>query len=581
MMKLANFTLLILVFLFSCSKKPPLNQEAPKESRLYSKEEEKSIARDLFLRARKLEFEKKPKIALEYYEKAFFYDSTNEGLSYIIAEKCLELGYIDKAQFYLEKGFSNTQDTNQIRYKLAGEIYLQSGNTKKSLEYYQKAYLKDTTDREILYILSNLYEQTGDTKNQAATLNLLLPLMNYPQSWVDKKVQLDYSLGNIQEVVNTYKKSWEETQDPYFGEKLGNTYESLELYQNFHEVFLKLSSQDTANPYYQIQIARSYLFQNKTDSSVLIYSDLAKKYPENENVLFPYATLLFLKKEFSQAREYFIKLIQLNQENPEYHYYLALTAMELKDFELAEIRFRKSIALNKKSLEYWLQLATLYIETKSYTKAQNLMVEFSNLGNEPGNLLLRGGVYKSIAFSISEDAKTDSSLNLKISENFNVSNQIYRKGISLYPKDSRLWFELGVVLERSGKFDSAVKAFEKVIELDTNHATALNYVGYMLVEKGIKLEKGIQYIDRALKISPNNPAFLDSKGWYYYQTGNYKKAQEYIERSLAAGMDDPTILEHLAFIFEKMGNTDKALETWKRILKIDPLNLLAKRKLNL
>ena len=71
MIKITSCIILILSFFMACSKKPPIQKIEPKKNTQYTREEEKSIARDFFLRARKLEFEKKPKIALEFYETAF------------------------------------------------------------------------------------------------------------------------------------------------------------------------------------------------------------------------------------------------------------------------------------------------------------------------------------------------------------------------------------------------------------------------------------------------------------------------------------------------------------------------------
>ena len=52
------------------------------------------------------------------------------------------------------------------------------------------------------------------------------------------------------------------------------------------------------------------------------------------------------------------------------------------------------------------------------------------------------------------------------------------------------------------------------------------------------MERAIQLIDRALRIEPDNGAFLDSKGWWYYTMEKYEQAREFIERALATGMQD-------------------------------------------
>ena len=37
----------------------------------------------------------------------------------------------------------------------------------------------------------------------------------------------------------------------------------------------------------------------------------------------------------------------------------------------------------------------------------------------------------------------------------------------------------------------------------------------MLAERGERLDEAVQLVQRALKIEPDNPSFLDSLGWAY------------------------------------------------------------------
>ena len=54
---------------------------------------------------------------------------------------------------------------------------------------------------------------------------------------------------------------------------------------------------------------------------------------------------------------------------------------------------------------------------------------------------------------------------------------------------------------------------------DPLDANALNSLGYMLAERGERLDEAVELVQRALKVEPGNPSFLDSLGWAYYQQG--------------------------------------------------------------
>ncbi len=74
----------------------------------------------------------------------------------------------------------------------------------------------------------------------------------------------------------------------------------------------------------------------------------------------------------------------------------------------------------------------------------------------------------------------------------------------------------GSMYEREKNYDAAEKAFRSVLEGDPENAGALNYLGYMFADRGIRLEEAQQLISKALDIDPDNGAYQDSLGWVYY-----------------------------------------------------------------
>ncbi|HUA59649.1 MAG TPA: tetratricopeptide repeat protein, partial [Verrucomicrobiae bacterium] len=106
-----------------------------------------------------------------------------------------------------------------------------------------------------------------------------------------------------------------------------------------------------------------------------------------------------------------------------------------------------------------------------------------------------------------------------------------------------------------------------VIELQPDNAQALNYLGYMLADRNVKLDEASQLVQKALKMEPENGAFLDSMGWIYYRQGKYSEAQGLLERALAQ-TPDPTIHDHLGDVLAKMGRTKEAASEWQASLKL-------------
>jgi len=139
-------------------------------------------------------------------------------------------------------------------------------------------------------------------------------------------------------------------------------------------------------------------------------------------------------------------------------------------------------------------------------------------------------------------------------------------------KDYALFVQ-GSIYERQKKYDLAEEAFHRVIVDDPKNAQALNYLGYMLADRGTRVEEALGYIRRAVALDPQNGAYLDSLGWAYFRLGNYDLAEENLRRASERIGNDPTVHEHLGELYQKTGrlklaaaNFERALEEWNKTI---------------
>jgi tetratricopeptide (TPR) repeat protein len=127
---------------------------------------------------------------------------------------------------------------------------------------------------------------------------------------------------------------------------------------------------------------------------------------------------------------------------------------------------------------------------------------------------------------------------------------------------------LAAVYERQKDFDRAESLFKEILKANPQNAVALNYIGYMLADRGVRLDEAVQYVKEALAIDPQNGAYLDSLGWAFFKLNDLEKAEEYLLRADELIQDDPTIDEHLGDLYFKTGNLQKAGEFWNRSVSI-------------
>ena len=128
------------------------------------------------------------------------------------------------------------------------------------------------------------------------------------------------------------------------------------------------------------------------------------------------------------------------------------------------------------------------------------------------------------------------------------------------------WFMLGAIYERQKKFDQAEQEFRKALEVSPGNASVLNYYGYMLADRGVRLEEATAMIKQAVTQEPSNGAYLDSLGWAYYKQNKLTEAEENLRKASERQKHDPTILGHLGDVYAKLGQSDQAAIYWERAL---------------
>ena len=138
-----------------------------------------------------------------------------------------------------------------------------------------------------------------------------------------------------------------------------------------------------------------------------------------------------------------------------------------------------------------------------------------------------------------------------------------------FPGDDSIAFELGTVFDKQKKFADAESAFRSVIARDPQNANALNYLGYMLAERGERLDESVTLVKKALEIEPDNGSFLDSLGWAYYKSDKLDLALDNLQRAAEQLKTNSVIQDHYGDVLFKLKRYDEAIAAWTRVLSGD------------
>jgi predicted Zn-dependent protease len=116
--------------------------------------------------------------------------------------------------------------------------------------------------------------------------------------------------------------------------------------------------------------------------------------------------------------------------------------------------------------------------------------------------------------------------------------------------------------QQSGNYNSALKNYKAVINIQPNNVVALNNIAWIYYTKG-KMNLAVNYAKRAQSLAPQRPEINDTLGWILVADGKYKQALVYLDSASAQLPGNPSIQYHRAYTLYRLGNKTDA----KKILQ--------------
>jgi tetratricopeptide (TPR) repeat protein len=147
---------------------------------------------------------------------------------------------------------------------------------------------------------------------------------------------------------------------------------------------------------------------------------------------------------------------------------------------------------------------------------------------------------------------------------------IRRQAAAGLPERWMLYYDRGVALERSGQWQRAEGDLLHALKLKPDQASVLNYLGYSWIDRGQHLKQGLEMIEKAVELSPDDGYIVDSLGWAHYKQGQYAEAVKYLEKATELVPEDPTINDHLGDAYWQTGRLIEARYQWRRALQFGP-----------
>ena len=153
-----------------------------------------------------------------------------------------------------------------------------------------------------------------------------------------------------------------------------------------------------------------------------------------------------------------------------------------------------------------------------------------------------------------------------------------RKTRERFIDNAEVAYRLGLLFERYQQAETALAEMRRAIDLDPNHAEALNYLAYYYAERRENLDEALLFAKRALALKAE-AHILDTLGWVYFVRGDFDSARKFLAQAVEKAGDDPIVLEHYGDALQAKKAYKEAVVIYKRSLALQPDNTALRDKL--
>jgi len=449
----------------------------------------------------------------------------------------------------------------------------------------------DPENSEVRQLLSQVYLRQGDSRSASKQLSLLIK-MSEAQDDLRQIMQSIFSLLVREPNRTVAIAAMTQLRDQH----ANDSYANLALAQlafNAKDSDLATESVDRAIALdarngeahllrAQILSAKGDIDEGFTELAAAVEAD-----SENLDLRLGYARLLVESGRYKRAAEELEALYELAQDNGGALFSIGLLALESRRTESAEKYFHRLLELDDYTNEAHFYLATIadsrfdhataiehYESVSAGDSFVNAQIRAAELYGTTGRLEIARERLQQLAAE-NPDAeirpqliRTEARILLDAGD-APEAVKVLTKGVESYPEDTNILYARALASERTGDTKTFIKDLHQMIELEPDHAHAMNALGYHYVTNNTNLEEAEEYLVKANNLLPEDPAIMDSLGWLRYRMGELEVAIELLEQAYEI-LQDPEIAAHLGEVLWVSGEQESARQIWTRALEETP-----------
>jgi tetratricopeptide (TPR) repeat protein len=481
-----------------------------------------------------------------------------------------------------------------------GQLYTVKHDPKKAEEEFKTAQAIEPDSEEVVLNLARLYAESGDIAHAVKVIEAVPVNDRSPKMEVALGAAYD-QLKQPKDAIAAYQRAADmDPGDAHTLDALGQALLADNQLDEALKQFKLLAESDPEDTEALVHIGEIQRRQGKYEDALATIRKARKQDPSSLEAGYNEALLLDVLGRFDEAAQTYEKMVDLtshangaytNEEKTNRGFFLERLGQvyhEENKTDQAIATYQKMIDLGGDTALRGLEAQIeVYGEAKMFDKAVELA--HKAVESKPKDLDLK----LMLAGTLVEQGKNEEALTmtkglldnpdpnnpgkdrlvwLKLGQFYTEmrrwkdAEDAYAKAtpLSIKTEDrSYLLFLKGALAERQKHYEPAEQFFRQALELDPTSAMTLNYLGYMLADKGIRLPEALKLIRKAVEIDPMNGAYLDSLGWAYFKLGQYEEAEENLRQAVERDQTDPAVHDHLGELYEKTGRIRLAAAQWE------------------
>ncbi len=141
---------------------------------------------------------------------------------------------------------------------------------------------------------------------------------------------------------------------------------------------------------------------------------------------------------------------------------------------------------------------------------------------------------------------------------------VLSEALRRFPDHPDLLYLRAMVADELERYELVLQDLQKLVQLRPEDPQALNALGYTLLDRFGKVAEAKPYLEKALKLRPDDAAIQDSYGWLLFKEGKPEEAIRYLQQAYRKS-PDPEIGAHLAEVLLKLGRRHEAQQLWQEV----------------